>query len=89
MTSEYIALFEEYDKNWSWFKENYEELVKKYDGEFVAIYKQKNHRPRQRTKKPNGKNRQKISKRICPSRIRKQPKINTNNIKIFKYSKEF
>lgn len=41
MTSEYIALFEEYDKNWSWFKENYEELVKKYDGEFVAIYKQK------------------------------------------------
>ena len=39
--SEYVALFEEHDKNWTWFKEHYEELVKKLDGEFVAIYKQK------------------------------------------------
>lgn len=38
--SEYIALFEEYEKNWSWFRENYGELVKKFDGEFVAIYEQ-------------------------------------------------
>ncbi|MEM0327726.1 MAG: DUF5678 domain-containing protein [Thermoproteota archaeon] len=39
--SEYVALFEEYERNWSWFRENYGELVKKFDGEFVAIYKQK------------------------------------------------
>jgi len=39
--SEYIALFDEHDKNWFWFKEHYKELVKKLDGEFVAIYEQK------------------------------------------------
>jgi len=39
--SEYVALFEEHDKNWAWFKEHYEELVKKLDGEFVAVYEQK------------------------------------------------
>lgn len=39
--SEYVALFEEYERNWSWFRENYGELVKKFDGEFVAIYEQK------------------------------------------------
>ncbi|MEM2941662.1 MAG: DUF5678 domain-containing protein [Thermoproteota archaeon] len=38
--SEYVALFEEYERNWSWFRENYGELVKKFDGEFVAIYEQ-------------------------------------------------
>ena len=38
--SEYIALFDEHDKNWSWFKEHYDKLVKKFDGEFVAIYEQ-------------------------------------------------
>lgn len=36
--SEYIALFDEHDKNWSWFKKHYDELVKRFDGEFVAIY---------------------------------------------------
>ena len=41
LMSEYIALFDEHDKNWSWFEEHYEELVKKFDGEFVAIYEQK------------------------------------------------
>ena len=41
MTSEYAVLFDEHDKNWSWFEEHYDELVKKFDGEFVAIYKQK------------------------------------------------
>ncbi len=35
--SELLALFEEHDKNWSWFKEHYEELVEKFDGEFVAV----------------------------------------------------
>ncbi len=39
--SEHLALFDEHDKNWSWFEEHYEELVKKFDGEFVAIYEQK------------------------------------------------
>ncbi len=38
--SEYVALFEEYERNWSWFRENYGELVKKFDGEFVAISEQ-------------------------------------------------
>lgn len=39
--SEYTVLFDEHDKNWSWFREHYEELVKKFDGEFVAVYEQK------------------------------------------------
>lgn len=41
MKSEYLLLFEEHEKNHRWFDENYEELVKKYDKEFVAIYGQK------------------------------------------------
>lgn len=39
--SEYIALFDEHDKNWSWFEKHYDELVKKFDGEFIVIYKQR------------------------------------------------
>ncbi|MCC5997573.1 MAG: DUF5678 domain-containing protein [Thermofilum sp.] len=39
--SEILVLFDEYDKNWSWFMKHYEELVEKFDGEFVAIYQQK------------------------------------------------
>lgn len=39
--SEYTALFEEHDRNWSWFQEHYPELVKSFDGEFVAIYRQR------------------------------------------------
>jgi hypothetical protein len=39
--SKYTALFDEHDKYWSWFREHYEELVKKFDGEFVAVYEQK------------------------------------------------
>lgn len=39
--SEYTALFDAHDKNWSWFRKHYEELVKKFDGEFVAVYEQK------------------------------------------------
>lgn len=39
--SEYTVLFDEHDKNWSWFRKHYQELVKKFDGEFVAVYEQK------------------------------------------------
>ena len=39
--SEILALFNEHDKNWSWFREHYDELVEEFDGEFVAIYEQK------------------------------------------------
>ena len=39
--SEYTVLFDEHDRNWSWFRQHYEELVKKFDGEFVALYEQK------------------------------------------------
>jgi len=39
--SEILVLFDEYDKNWSWFMKHYEELVEKFDGEFVAIYQQR------------------------------------------------
>jgi len=38
--SEVSALFEEHERNSRWFEENYEHLVEKYDGMFVAIYKQ-------------------------------------------------
>jgi len=36
-----ISGMSEYERNWSWFRENYEKLVKEFDGEFVAIYEQK------------------------------------------------
>ncbi|MBC7090775.1 MAG: hypothetical protein H5T50_02530 [Nitrososphaeria archaeon] len=39
--SELFAIFEEHDRNWSWFKEHYDELVEKFDGEFVAVCEQK------------------------------------------------
>jgi hypothetical protein len=39
--SEILVLFDEYDKNWSWFMEHYEELAERFDGEFVAIYQQR------------------------------------------------
>lgn len=38
--SELVALFDEHDKNWSWFEEHYHKLLKRFDGEFVAIYEQ-------------------------------------------------
>jgi hypothetical protein len=34
-------LFNGHDKNWSWFEKRYDELVKKFGGEFVVIYKQR------------------------------------------------
>lgn len=36
--SEYIALFEKYETNARWFGEHYEDLVKLYDREFVAVF---------------------------------------------------
>lgn len=39
--SELTALFDEHDKNWSWFEKHYDELVKKFDGEFVAVHEKK------------------------------------------------
>lgn len=41
MSEHLLALFDEHDKNWSWFREHYDELVKKFEGEFVAIHEQK------------------------------------------------
>lgn len=38
METEILTLFEEYDKNAKWFRENYEGLVEKYDGMFIAVY---------------------------------------------------
>lgn len=38
--SEVLALFEEHERNRRWFEESYQRLVEKYDGMFVAIYKQ-------------------------------------------------
>lgn len=38
--SEVLALFEEHERNRIWFEESYQRLVEKYDGMFVAIYRQ-------------------------------------------------
>jgi len=38
--SEILALFDEQERNWEWFEENYEDLVDRYDGMFVAVYKE-------------------------------------------------
>ena len=37
---EVLALFREHELNREWFEENHEKLVEKYDGKFIAIYKQ-------------------------------------------------
>ncbi|MGQ9782342.1 MAG: DUF5678 domain-containing protein [Nitrososphaeria archaeon] len=39
--SELTALFDEHDKNWSWFEKHYDELVKKFGGEFVAVHEKR------------------------------------------------
>jgi len=39
--SEHAALFKEHDENWSWFEKHYDDLVEKFDGEFVVVYKQR------------------------------------------------
>jgi len=39
--SEFLALFDEQERNREWFEENYEDLVKRYDGMFIAVCKEK------------------------------------------------
>ena len=31
-------MFEEHEQNWAWFRNNYRELLRRFDGEYVAIY---------------------------------------------------
>ena len=38
--SEIATLFKEHELNQKWYKDNYKDLVEKYDGVFVAIYRQ-------------------------------------------------
>lgn len=35
-----LALFDEQERNSEWFEKNYEDLVDRYDGMFVAVYKE-------------------------------------------------
>ncbi|MFQ5884690.1 MAG: DUF5678 domain-containing protein [Thermoplasmata archaeon] len=37
---EYLSLLNEHRNNHKWFEKHYEELVKKYDGEHVAVHQQ-------------------------------------------------
>lgn len=39
--NEVLELFKEHESNRKWFEENHESLVKSYNGNFIAIYKQK------------------------------------------------
>lgn len=39
--SEYVALFRRYDLNASWFEEHYEDLIRQFNCEFVAVYEQR------------------------------------------------
>mgnify|MGYP007042429447 CR=1 FL=1 len=41
MLSEYVALFKRYDFNASWFERNYDDLVKHFNREFVAVFEGK------------------------------------------------
>jgi hypothetical protein len=38
--NEILTLFREQELNRKWFEENHDTLVKKYEGKFIAIYKQ-------------------------------------------------
>ena len=38
--NEILTLFKEQELNRKWFEENHDALVKKYEGKFIAIYKQ-------------------------------------------------
>jgi hypothetical protein len=37
---EFLALFNEHERNREWFEKNREILAEKYDGKFIAIYEQ-------------------------------------------------
>ena len=36
-----MELFEEHKHNEKWFRENYDKIIREYDGVFIAIYKKK------------------------------------------------
>ena len=39
--AEALALLGEHEKEAAWFRENYEELLREYEGKYVAIYRQR------------------------------------------------
>jgi len=41
LETEALALLEDYEKEATWFKEKYEELLREYEGKYVAVYGQK------------------------------------------------
>jgi len=38
LKSEYLTVFDVQEQNWGWFKKNYSRLVRKFDGEYVAVF---------------------------------------------------
>ena len=38
MSSEHLLLLEESERNEKWFRDHYDELVERFDGEHVAVY---------------------------------------------------
>jgi len=38
LRSEYLTIFDEQEQNWEWFKKNYARLVRRFDGEYVAVF---------------------------------------------------
>lgn len=38
MQSEYLVIFDVLERNWVWFRRNYSRLVRKFDGEYVAVF---------------------------------------------------
>jgi hypothetical protein len=41
LSTDYLAIFTEDEKNKEWYQKNYKKLIQKYDGQYIAIYKQK------------------------------------------------
>ena len=38
MQSEYLVIFDVLERNWVWFRRNYSRLVRRFDGEYVAVF---------------------------------------------------
>jgi len=38
---EYLTIFDQQEENWEWFRKNYSRLVRKYDGEYVAVFERR------------------------------------------------
>jgi len=36
--SEYLVIFDVLERNWVWFRRNYSRLVRRFDGEYVAVF---------------------------------------------------